>query len=115
MKKKKTEADKALDEFFNSFIAKQKAAGASPAELAVQGDDLIKKLMKRFYESALAGEMDDHLGYEKGQRKGGKRGNVRNGTSRKKAISEHGELEVAIPRDRKGEFEPKILPKNQRR
>jgi hypothetical protein len=61
MKNKQTESDTLLESFFNEFIAKQKAAGSSPKELEVQGDDLIRQLMKRFYESALQGEMDEHL------------------------------------------------------
>ena len=60
MKRKQSESDKALDDFFNDFTAKQKANGASPEELAQQRSDLIKKLMKRFYESALQGEMEEH-------------------------------------------------------
>lgn len=115
MSKKKTEADKSMDKFFNEFIEKQKAAGASPAELAVQGEDLIKQLMKRFYESALQGEMDEHLGYAKSRRRDVEHDNLRNGTSNKNIITEHGSLEITTPRDRAGEFEPQIIPKNQRR
>ena len=62
MKKKQSESDKALEEFFNDFIEKQKAEGASPDELATQGNELIRKLMKRFCESALQGEMDEQGG-----------------------------------------------------
>jgi putative transposase len=115
MSKKKTEADKSMDKFFNEFIEKQKAAGASPTELAVQGEDIIKQLMKRFYESALQGEMDDHLGYAKGRRRDVEHDNLRNGASSKNIITQHGSLEIATPRDRAGEFEPQIIPKNQRR
>lgn len=115
MSKKKTETDKSMDKFFNEFIEKQKAAGASPAELAVQGEDLIKQLMKRFYESALQGEMNDHLGYAKSRRRDVGHDNLRNGASSKNIITEHGSLKIATPRDRAGEFEPQIIPKNQRR
>jgi len=50
MKITQNEADKALDTFFEEFIAKQKAQGASARELEVEGNALIKGLMKRFYE-----------------------------------------------------------------
>ena len=46
--------------------------------------------------------MDDHLGYEKNDPKGKNSGNSRNGKTRKKLKSEHGELEVVSPRDRNG-------------
>ena len=99
MSKNKTETDKSMDKFFNEFITKQKAAGASPGELAVQGESLIKQLMKRFYESALQGEMDDHLGYAKSRREAVEHDNLRNGSSHKNIITEHGSLTIAIPRD----------------
>ena len=115
MKKKQSESDKALEIFFNDFIEKQKAEGASAEELASQGSDLIRKLMKRFYESALQGEMDEHLGYAKGEPRAVDHGNLRNGKSSKKVITEHGSLEINTPRDRDGEFEPQIIAKHQRR
>ena len=97
MSKKKTETDKSMDKFFNDIIEKQKAEGASPGELAVQGEDLIKQLMKRFYESALQGEMDEHLGYAKGKRRDIEHDNLRNGASSKNIITEHGSLEISTP------------------
>ena len=115
MKKKQTESDKLLESFFNDFIEKQKAAGASPRELEVQGNDLIRKLMKRFYESALQGEMDEHLGYSKGLRNEVEHNNLRNGKSSKKLITESGSMEIEVPRDRSGDFDPQIIAKHQRR
>lgn len=115
MKKKQSESDKALEMFFNDFIETQKANGASPEELSYQGSELIKKLMKRFYESALQGEMDEHLGYAKGKPRAVEHGNLRNGKSSKKVITENGSLEIDTPRDRHGEFEPQIIAKHQRR
>ena len=115
MKNKQSESDKALEVFFNDFIEKQKAEGASPEELASQGSELIRKLMKRFYESALQGEMDEHLGYAKGSPRAVDHDNLRNGKSSKKVITEHGSLEIDTPRDRDGEFEPQIIAKHQRR
>ena len=57
--------------------------------------------------------MDEHLGYEKHTPEGGKSGNSRNGYNRKSIISDYGVSEIAIPRDRNGEFEPKIVEKRQ--
>ena len=114
MKNKQTESDTLLESFFNEFIAKQKAAGASPKELEVQGNDLIRQLMKRFYESALQGEMDEHLGYSKGVRNEVEHNNLRNGKSSKKLITQNGSMEIKIPRDRSGDFDPQIIAKHQR-
>ncbi len=115
MKKKQTEADQALNAFFEQFIAKQKAQGANSSELEMEGHSLIKGLMKRFYESALQGEMAEHLGYSKGETKQAGENNRRNGTSRKTLISEHGEIEIEVPRDRESQFEPQLVAKHQRR
>ena len=104
-----------METFFNDFIAQQKAAGASPSELESQGNQLTKQFMKRFYESALQGEMDQHLGYTKGKPRAVEHDNLRNGKSSKKVITEHGCLEIETPRDRSGEFEPQIIAKHQRR
>lgn len=59
--------------------------------------------------------MEEHLGYEKHSVEGNNSGNSRNGYNRKNIISDYGESEIAIPRDRNGKFEPKILDKWQTR
>lgn len=115
MKKKKTEQDKALDAFFSDFIAEQKANGASTKELAVSGEALIKQFMQRFYESALQGELEHHLGYSKGEKSEETKGNQRNGYSSKSINTESGKIDINVPRDRTGEFEPEIIPKHSRR
>ena len=56
-------------------------------------------------------EMDEHLGCDKNSVLGNNSGNSRNGYNRKTIISGYGTSEVAIPRDRNGEFEPKVLEK----
>lgn len=76
---------------------------------------LIKTLVKAVLEKSLEGEMTEHLGYEKHNPKGNNTGNSRNGYSKKNVSGEFGSLELAIPRDRKDEFEPIIIPKNQTR
>lgn len=59
--------------------------------------------------------MDVHLGYEKNSIEGNSSGNSRNGYSRKRIISDYGECEIAVPRDRNGEFKPQIIEKRQTR
>lgn len=76
---------------------------------------ILKELTKRLLERALAGELTHHLGYEKHAVEGRKSGNSRNGTSPKTIIGDFGELSIDVPRDRKGDFQPKIIEKGQKR
>jgi putative transposase len=76
---------------------------------------LMKELTKGLVEEALAGEMEHHLGYKKGEAAKEESENHRNGSSRKRLVMEDGELEIAVPRDREGEFEPQLVKKHQRR
>lgn len=76
---------------------------------------LIKQLTKALLEKALEGELTHQLGYQKHSKKGNNSGNSRNGKSRKTLKSDLGELPIDIPRDRKSEFEPKIIKKHQTR
>jgi putative transposase len=66
-------------------------------------------------ESALEGELDDHLGYEKHDPAGRNGGNSRNGRRGKTVLTDVGPVEIAVPRDRDGSFEPKLVAKHQRR
>ena len=76
------------------------------------GDDgLFKKLKKALIERALGAELTEHLGYEKGDPAGRGSGNSRNGSSSKTVLTEDGEIEIAIPRDRAGSFEPQLIAK----
>ena len=76
-------------------------------------DGLIKELFKRLIETAAGAELTEHLGYERGDPAGRGSGNSRNGTSPKTLLTEHGEIPVAIARDRNGTFEPQIVVKGQ--
>ncbi len=71
------------------------------------------QLMKMTVEAALGAEMDDHLGYPKGQKSKNK--NYRNGFTKKKIKSNVGEVEISTPRDRNGDFEPILVKKRQTR
>jgi putative transposase len=76
---------------------------------------LIKQITKRALESALEGEMTDHLGYEPNGPTGKNSGNSRNGRNRKTVKTAEGDVSIEVPRDRNGSFEPQIVRKRQRR
>jgi transposase-like protein len=111
-------------------MAKKKEPAEEPAELAAarelvrqakeQGlsltgpDGLLKQLTKTVLETALDEELTDHLGHERRAPATG--GNVRNGTRSKTVLTESsGHVEIDVPRDRAGTFEPQIVRKRQRR
>ncbi|MCO1362912.1 IS256 family transposase (plasmid) [Burkholderia multivorans] len=72
-------------------------------------------LKKAIFERALGGELTHHLGYEKGEAKPVGRTNHRNGTSRKRIATDNDLLDVEIPRDREGTFDPVLIAKGERR
>lgn len=93
-------------------------AQAQEQGLALTGPDgLLKQLTKAVLETALNAEMTEHLGHAKHADQPGRDGtNVRNGSRKKTVVSDAvGEVEVAVPRDREGSFEPVIVKKRQRR
>jgi transposase-like protein len=85
--------------------------------LALTGPDgLLKILTSTVLETALDEEMNDHLGYVKHAWEGRDGGNSRNGVRSKTVITDTaGPVEIAVPRDRDGSFEPQIVKKRQRR
>ncbi len=76
---------------------------------------LLTGLTKTVLETALDAEMEDHLGYAKHAVEGRDKGNSRNGMRSKTVLTEVGEVQINVPRDREGSFEPKIVQKRQRR
>src|SRR4051794_29475915 len=76
---------------------------------------LLADLTKKVLESMLEGEMTDHVGYEPYDRAGYHSGNSRNGTRVKTVLTEIGPIEIDVPRDRAGTFEPTVVPKRRRR
>ena len=84
---------------------------SSPDDLLGDGG-VFRQLKKALMERALGAELTHHLGYEKGAAPAGRaRGNSRNGRTGKTVLTEDGQIELAIPRDRAGTFEPKLVPK----
>lgn len=119
---KKLEA--ALDELLKDYRNPEEITGP---------EGLLKQLTKSLLERAMAAELTHHIGYEKHRPRRGNeaeaaeeagegsqshapgKANNRNGTSRKRVKGDFGEVEIEVPRDRAGSFEPRILPKHQRR
>ncbi len=78
-------------------------------------DGLLSQVTKAVLERALAEEMTGHLGYEKHDPAGRGSGNSRNGSTGKTLLTDVGAVELAVPRDRNGSFEPKTVRKGQTR
>ena len=95
-------------EVLRSYI-KEQQFGSSGDVLAA-----MKEMFRDVLQEALEAEMDEELGYGKHDVAGNNSGNSRNGSYKKTLKSELGAVELSIPRDRNGDFEPKIIPKNER-
>ena len=83
------------------------AGGAAAA--ALQSGGLLDSLKKALAERALNAEMDHHLGH------GDQAGNRRNGYGRKSVVTGSGKIDIEVPRDRMGSFDPQLIAKYQRR
>lgn len=95
----------------DALLKDAKAAGTP-----VDGvDGLLNQMTKAVLERALQVEMTDHLGYEAGDPAGHGTGNSRNGKSMKTVSTRNGPVDIEVPRDRNGSFEPAIVPKRARR
>jgi putative transposase len=99
----------------NDDILDKLIEGYQKPEDLIGENGLLKQLTKRLIERAMKAELTHELGYEKNAPQGRGSGNSRNGKSRKKLKGDFGQIEIEVPRDREGQFEPKIVPKHQRR
>ena len=79
------------------------------AAAALQQGGLLDSLKKALAERALNAEMDHHLGHDD------QTGNNRNGYGRKTVVTDTGKIEIEVPRDRQGSFDPQLIAKYQRR
>ena len=79
------------------------------AAAAIQQGGLLDSLKKALAERALNAEMDHHLGHDD------QTGNNRNGYGRKTVVTDTGKIEIEVPRDRQGSFDPQLIAKYQRR
>ncbi|WP_433304468.1 IS256 family transposase [Actinoplanes sp. CA-030573] len=110
--KKIKPADEGVDaELVGRLVEQARAAGL---QLTGEGG-LLQQLTKRVVEAALDGELADHLGYDKGDPAGNNGQNSRNGSRGKTVLTEVGPIDIKVPRDRDGSFEPQIVKKRQRR
>ena len=78
-------------------------------------ESMFRGLKKAIVERALGAELSHHLGYPKGEAPPPEQSNCRNGTTPKTVLTEDGPLALAIPRDRDGSFEPRLIAKGERR
>lgn len=106
MTKPDTKTDALLDDLLQGC--------ESPEEILGE-HGLLKGLTKRLVERALAAELTTHLGYAPHARLPSKSDNARNGSSPKTVQTEQGPVDLAVPRDRAGTFEPTVVKKRQRR
>jgi putative transposase len=91
-------------------------ASVDAGEIELLGENgAIAELTKRILERGLNEELTAHLGYEAGDPAGRGSGNNRNGTSDKTVLTEIGAVDLDIPRDRNGSFEPQLVPTHSRR
>jgi len=101
-----------LDEqLVTQLVDRAKAGGL---QLTGEGG-VLQQLTKRLLESALDGELADHLGYDKHDPAGRNGGNSRNGVRSKSVLTDVGPVRLEVPRDRDGSFEPRIVAKRQKR
>lgn len=101
----------AEEDFARGLMERAKAEGVS----LVGPGGLLSGLTKTVLETALEAELTEDLGYEPNEVAGRNSGNSRNGTRSKTVLTEVGPVEIDVPRDRNGTFEPKLVRKRQRR
>ncbi len=99
---------KVSKELLRSYIKEQNFKSSNDVLAA------MKEMFADVLQEALEAEMDTHLGYDRYDISEKSTDNSRNGYSKKTVKSELGNVELNMPRDRKGEFEPQIVPKHQR-
>ena len=106
----------AVDKLVQGGLLDDLMAQVDEGSLRLTGEGgFLPELVKRVLEAGLQVELTDHLGYEKHDRAGDGSGNSRNGYTAKRLGTEVGDIDLAMPRDRNGSFEPRLVPKGQRR
>ena len=75
--------------------------------------EMLKDLLGDTLQGMLESELDEHLGYSKYDYKEKETSNSRNGFSKKRVTSSMGELDIDVPRDREGSFQPQVVKKHQ--
>lgn len=99
------------EEVLDGLMARVEEEGAD----LLGPDGLLNQMTKAVLERALDEELTDHLGYVKGDPAGRGSGNSRNGATPKRLHTDIGTVDLDVPRDRNGDFEPRIVPKGTSR
>ena len=102
------------EQLFDRMLGALLAGKRSEREILGR-DGLLGELTGRLVERALSEELSEHLGYPAGQAPAGGAGNSRNGGTPKTLLTDHGQVPINVPRDRKSRFEPQLVSKHQRR
>jgi putative transposase len=112
----KSKQDPAVPAGVDDDLIGQLVEQARTSGLQLTGEGgLLQQLTKRVLEAALDGELTDHLGYDKHDPAGKNGGNSRNGARAKTVLTDIGPVQISVPRDRDGSFEPQVVRKRQRR
>jgi putative transposase len=101
----KSRRDELLDELLREYGGSAGVTGP---------DGLLKELTRSVVNRAMEAELTHHLGYEAGDSPPPEHPNRRNGKTAKTVRTGHGPLQIEVPRDREGSFEPQLIPKHQR-
>lgn len=101
--KKQVEVEQIVEMLLNS--------GVEDLDDLLSPDGVLKQALGKTLETMLEGEMSEHLGYEPYEAKGRNSGNSRNGSYSKKLQTSNGEIDINVPRDRNGDFEPQVVRK----
>jgi transposase-like protein len=105
-KSKPTDVPDAVLEYF---------AGPTRIMTAPEVEEAMRRFKKALLEKALGAELTHHLGYAPGASRPDTTSNHRNGTTAKTVLTDDGTVDLAVPRDRAGTFEPVLIPKHERR
>ena len=100
-----------MEDFAQALVAQARADGV---DLTGEGG-LLTGFIRQVLQTGLEVEMSDHLGYEPHAVEGRGTGNSRNGYTPKRVITDVGQVDISVPRDRAGTFDPVTVPKHQRR
>jgi putative transposase len=110
-----TQEEQVQEVKFDPKLLDQMLEGHRDAESFFGKGGLLDQLAKALVERALEAEMTYHLGHQPRETVINPENNTRNGKSKKRLKSEHGQVEIEIPRDRQGSFEPILVPKHKTR
>ena len=106
----------AINQMIEAGLLDDVMARADAGEPRLTGEGgFLPEMIKAVLERGLAAELTGHLGCAKGDPAGRGSANSRNGSSPKTLSSEVGDVALAVPRDRAGTFEPRLVPKGARR